>query len=75
MEERLEFEKLVPRFTQRPTKLNQRFDSSVAYNFIFFDLETTATGRTAEICQLSARSQNGNALGVKKNTCGSGFIS
>jgi hypothetical protein len=64
MEERLEFEKLVPRFTQRPTKLSQRFDSSVpvAYNFIFFDLETTATGRTAEIWQLSAKSQNGNAL-------------
>jgi DNA polymerase III epsilon subunit-like protein len=62
MEERLEFEKLVPRFTQRPTRLSQRFDSSVAYNFIFFDLETTATGRTAEICQLSAKSQNGNAL-------------
>ena len=36
MEERLEFEKLVPRFTQRPTKLSQRFDSSVAYNFKFF---------------------------------------
>jgi hypothetical protein len=35
MEKRLEFEKLVPRFTQRPTKLSQRFDSSVAYNFIF----------------------------------------
>jgi hypothetical protein len=62
MEERLEFEKLVPRFTQRPTKLNQRFDSSVAYNFIFLDLETTATGKTAEICQLSAKSLNGNAL-------------
>jgi hypothetical protein len=62
MEERLEFEKLVPRFTQRPTKLSQRFVLSVAYNFIFFDLETTATGRTAEICQLSAKSKNGNAL-------------
>jgi DNA polymerase III epsilon subunit-like protein len=62
MEERLEFEKLVPRFTQRPTKLSQRFDSSAVYNFIFFDLETTATGRNAEICQLSAKSQNGNAL-------------
>ena len=40
MEERLEFEKLVPRFTQRPTKLSQRFDSVlVLHNVNIYHLE------------------------------------
>jgi hypothetical protein len=57
MEKRLEFEKLVPRFTQRPTKLSQRFDSSVAYNFIFLTWKPLQLEGL-----LSAKSQNGNAL-------------
>ena len=41
MDKRLEFEQMVPKFTERPVKVCLCFDSSVVYNLIFFDLETT----------------------------------
>ena len=60
MDTRLEFEQMVPKFTERLVKICLRFDFSVVYSLIFFDLKTTGTGKTAEICQLSASNRNGS---------------
>ena len=60
MDKRLEFKQMVPKFTERPVKVCLCFDSSVLYILIFYDWETTGTGKIAEICQLIAIDQNGN---------------
>ena len=45
---------MVPPFVKRPNQPQVSFDMSSSYNFIVFDIETTTTGKLAEICQLSA---------------------
>ena len=35
------------------------YDRNNAYNFVFYDIETNTSGKTAEICQLSAVDQSG----------------
>ena len=53
------YEELIPPYTVRPKIVNFSFDSTQKYQFIVFDTETTCTGKLAEICQLSAVSENG----------------
>ena len=49
-----EFEKSVPTCMERPSKQYLKHGSSSIFKLVFFDLETTGTGKKAEICQLSA---------------------
>ena len=53
------YEKVIPAYTVRPKIVNLSYDSTQKYQFIIFDTETTCTGKLAEICQLSAVSENG----------------
>ncbi|CAB4037258.1 exonuclease R569, partial [Paramuricea clavata] len=48
----------VPPFTERPAKEYLSHDPDKTYQFVLFDIETTCTGKQAEICQLSAICQN-----------------
>ena len=49
-----EYEKLVPPFTPRPTYLPISYKDTIKYEFVVFDIETTSTGKDAQICQLFA---------------------
>ena len=53
------YEEIIPPYTVRPKIVNSSYDSTQKYQFIIFDTETTCTGKLAEICQLSAVSENG----------------
>lgn len=57
-----EYEKLVPPFTSRPTHPHVSYQSTINYEFIVFDTETTSTGKGAQICQLSAITKSGNCF-------------
>ena len=39
--------------------MHLQYNSKQKYQFVIFDTETTCTGKLAEICQLSAVSENG----------------
>lgn len=54
-----EYRKSVPPFIERPKKKYLTYDREKRYLFVLFDTETTCTGKQAEICQLSAITQNG----------------
>lgn len=54
--------KLVSPFTERPQKKYYSYDPEKRYQFVLFDTETTFTSKQAEICQLSAISQNGHTF-------------
>ena len=53
------YEEILPAYTARPKVIDLLYDSSRKYQFVIFDTETTCTGQLAEICQLSAVSENG----------------
>ena len=53
------YEEILPPYTARPKVIDLSYDSTQKYQFITFDTETTCTGKLAEICQLSAVSENG----------------
>ena len=53
------YEEIISPYTVRPKIVNLLYDSTQKYQFIIFDTETTCTGKHAEICQLSAVSENG----------------
>ena len=53
------YEEILPPYTARPKVIDLSYDSTQKYQFIIFDTETTCTGKQAEICQLSAVSENG----------------
>ncbi|XP_068701266.1 uncharacterized protein [Montipora foliosa] len=53
------YEEILPPYTARPKVIHLSYDSTNKYQFIIFDTETTCTGKLAEICQLSAVSENG----------------
>ena len=57
-----EYEKLVPPFTSRPTHPKISFQDTINYEFIVFDTETTSTGKSAQICQLSALTRSGKSF-------------
>jgi DNA polymerase III epsilon subunit-like protein len=48
------YENTVSEFTPRPTCPDIVYHDNIFYNIIVFDTETNATGRAAELCQLSA---------------------
>ncbi|KAK2566044.1 hypothetical protein P5673_010370 [Acropora cervicornis] len=48
-----EIEDFVPKITLRPVAKEVKFENNIFYNFLIFDTETNATGKSAEICQLS----------------------
>ena len=48
-----EIEKFAPKITLRPVAKQVKYDDNIFYNFLIFDTETNATGKSAEICQLS----------------------
>ena len=62
MSQLTEYEKLAPPFTSRPTHPHVPYQSTVNYEFIVFDTETTSTGKGAQICQLSAITKSGNCF-------------
>jgi len=49
-----QYENAVPRYTSRPTVQKEKFDDSKFYHFVLFDIETTSTGKSIEVCQLAA---------------------
>ena len=53
------YEELVPPHTPKPKTVNLSFDLSKNYYFILFDTETTCTGKQAELCQISAITEDG----------------
>ena len=53
------YEEITPPYTIRPKIVHLQYDSKQKYKFIIFDTETTCTGKLAEMCQLSAVSENG----------------
>jgi len=53
------YEEIIPPHTARPKLVNLSHDSTQKYHFIIFDTETTCTGKLAEVCHLSAVSENG----------------
>ena len=55
-----EIEKLVPHCIERPHIIYKTYSPTKSYQFILFDIETSDTGSKAEICQLSAITQNGS---------------
>ena len=57
-----EYEKLVPPFASRPTHPLVAYQSTINYEFIVFDTETTSSGKGAQICQLSAITKSGNCF-------------
>ena len=58
-EELQQFEKFLPELTLRPVAEKCPFNRNNVYNFIIFDIETNSSGKTAEICQLSAIDRSG----------------
>ena len=53
------YEEITPPYTIRPKIMHLQYNSKQKYQFVIFDTETTCTGKLAEICQLSAVSENG----------------
>lgn len=58
-EELQNFEKFLPELTVRPEAAQHPFSRNNVYNFLIFDIETNTSGKTAEICQLSALHRSG----------------
>ena len=54
------YESAVFEFTPRPTCPYIIHSDNIFYNIIVFDTETNATGRAAELCQLSAIDKSGH---------------
>jgi len=58
-EELQQIEKFLPELTIRPVAEKYLFNRNNVYNFIIFDTETNTSGKTADICQLSAINRSG----------------
>ena len=58
-EELKNFETCIPELTIRPLAEKFPYNRNTAYNFVIYDIETNTSGKTAEICQLSAVDQSG----------------
>ena len=58
-EELKNFETCIPELTIRPLAGKFSHERNTVYNFIIYDIETNTSGKTAEICQLSAVDQSG----------------
>ena len=53
------YEEITLPYTIRSKIAHLQYDSKQKYQFVIFDTETTCTGKLAEMCQLSAVSENG----------------
>ena len=53
------YEKSVSAYVRRPNCTSIEFSCDVDYNIILFDVETNTTGKTAQLCQLSAIDKTG----------------
>ena len=53
------YEQLVSPHKSRPTQVSLLYDPMRKHKLIVFDTETTCTGRAAELCQISATSEDG----------------
>ena len=53
-----EIEHFTPTFTPRPLAKQVNYEENIFYNFLIFDTETNATGKSAEICQLSVTNKS-----------------
>ena len=53
-----EIEEKAPKITLRPVAKQGKYDNNILYNFLIFDTETNATGKSAEICQLSVTNKS-----------------
>ena len=53
------FETCIPELMIRAVAEKFSYDRNNAYNFVIYDIETNTTGKTAEICQLSAVDKSG----------------
>ena len=58
-EELKNFETCIPELTIRPVAEKFPYERNTAYYFVIYDIETNTSGKTAEICQLSAIDQSG----------------
>ena len=58
-EELKNFETCIPELMIRAVAEKFSYDRNNAYNFVIYDIETNTTGKTAEICQLSAVDKSG----------------
>ena len=58
-EELKNFETCIPELTIRPVAEKFPYDRDNAYHFIIDDIEKNTSGKTADICQLSAVDQSG----------------
>ena len=69
------YERAVSEFTPRSTCPDIIHSDNIFYNIIVFDTETNATGRAAELCQLSAVDKSGHCsfseyfLPLYRQTC------
>ena len=59
VDELKKYEEIIPPYTPRPNINTLPYNSTKKCYFIVFDTETTCTGKMAELCQLSAVSEDG----------------
>ncbi|CAB3983115.1 exonuclease R569 [Paramuricea clavata] len=55
-----EIENLVPPHTSRPQAEKCQFNEMKHYNFLVFDIETNAMGKSAEVCQIAVTDKSGS---------------
>lgn len=53
-----DIENFAPKITLRPVAKQVNYDDNIFYNFLIFDTETNATGKSAEIWQLSVTNKS-----------------
>ena len=56
------YEKSVAPYVTRPNCPSIKFSSDVDYNIILFDIETNTTGKTTQLCQISAVDNTGERM-------------
>ena len=59
-EELKNFETCIPELMIRPVAEKFPYDRNNVYNFVIYDIETNTSGKTTEICQLSAVDKSGS---------------
>jgi len=48
-----EIENFAPKVTLRPVAKHVKYDDNICYNFLIFDTETNATGKSADLPTIS----------------------
>ena len=55
-----EIENLVPPHISRPQAEKCQFNEMKHHNFLVFDIETNAMGKSAEVCQIAVTDKSGS---------------